>query len=1399
MKKIILLIVASLTFLTAEDVEIKSAGTNYNNGVVIKNSLDSVLVDIDGTGVMSIRGIPTAGATLRLFEAFGNGFSYLQLNPGVSLAENAIWNLSSAGGSGNMFLGFESGNAVLSSGAANLGLGYNAAKALTSGVRNVALGYKALNAGTSANNNITIGYQAGNVLTTGQKNIIIGSDADPSAAAGENQIVIGFESVGTADNQVVLGNSSTTQWVPGSADATDLGSTSAEFDDLFLGDGSVVNLGVDQDVTLTHIADTGVRLNGASQLQFRDATLKVSSSADGQLDVDADAELELVAPIVDIDASTEVNVSSELKVGGKISAGADGSGADVVFYSNTSGDDFTWDASEEKLIITGTNGQDALTVADGNVTVADNVTAAAFIGDGSSLTGLTVSDITGDLTVKGEENNSGTLNLYADEGDDDNDKWRMQIANGGSMTIDSKQSESWSTLLTLGNTGALTVVGDLTVTGDDLTMATNTSGAALIGDGTNFNPVVISGDISVGTNGAAAIGSGVIVNADVSSGAAIADSKLATISTANKVGLAALDIDGGTDIGAAIVDADLFIIDDGAGGTNRKVTASRLKTYAQSGVSSAADDITTGDAVVTIATSSGAVNITPASGSAIVLDGTINVDAGVVTGATSIRSVTQVASTSLQTPLIEYTDGDDAITIADGGGITVAQDATFSGSVKTATIDYTDGDLAMTIADGGAVTTSGNLSVGGSNNELRFYEGSNYVGFEAPALSADKIWALPAADGSSGQFLKTNGSGALSWGSVSATLGNLTDALDKDNSLYLGNDPSSSISTNTAEHNAAFGKTALDAITDGDRNTAIGYDALTSNTEGFDNVALGYQALKTNQTGDRNIAIGRGTLFSNTADYSVAVGHSAMYANTDGTNNTAFGYNALYANTTGDRNIGIGYAALDAADTENDNLAIGYNALGGSIAGGEYNVAIGNHTLDANTEGDNNVAMGHSVLTANTIGINNVAMGFSALTANTVGNNNVALGHSALFSNTGDASWDYEGSDNVAIGSNALYSLTEGYKNIAIGTDAFKDGTTGGNNISIGYQSMENATYPWSNVAIGGQALKGVDGTAMTGGTNTAVGYQALFRNISGGSNTAIGYGNLYNNTTGSTNTAVGYYNMPNNTEGYQNAALGSYSLYNNTTGDYNVALGYYALRYQTTPNHNVGIGYYAGHYNVDGTNNVHVGYRAGYGYSSQSNDGNTSIGAEALESIRTGDNNTAVGFRAGDAHRTGLNNTMIGYQADAATTSTSNSITLGNSSITSLRCATQSISSLSDARDKTNIEDLPIGLGFINTLRPRKFEWDTRDGAKKGITEGGFIAQELQQAEEGNEWLGLVYEENPEKLEASYGKLLPVLVKAVQELSEELETQKKEIAKLRMENKKMSMTRPASAGLGDE
>jgi hypothetical protein len=58
----------------------------------------------------------------------------------------------------------------------------------------------------------------------------------------------------------------------------------------------------------------------------------------------------------------------------------------------------------------------------------------------------------------------------------------------------------------------------------------------------------------------------------------IADTKLGTIGTANKVSLTALNIDGGSDIGEDLTTSDLIIVDDGAGGTNRKAALSRMIT-----------------------------------------------------------------------------------------------------------------------------------------------------------------------------------------------------------------------------------------------------------------------------------------------------------------------------------------------------------------------------------------------------------------------------------------------------------------------------------------------------------------------------------------------------------------------------------------------------------------------------------------------------------------------------------------------------------------------------------------------------------------------------------------------------------------------------------------------------
>ena len=61
---------------------------------------------------------------------------------------------------------------------------------------------------------------------------------------------------------------------------------------------------------------------------------------------------------------------------GTLTVGSDGAGEDVTFHSDTAGDAFVWDSSDEKLTITGTDGQTALDVPDGNVTITDTLTVS---------------------------------------------------------------------------------------------------------------------------------------------------------------------------------------------------------------------------------------------------------------------------------------------------------------------------------------------------------------------------------------------------------------------------------------------------------------------------------------------------------------------------------------------------------------------------------------------------------------------------------------------------------------------------------------------------------------------------------------------------------------------------------------------------------------------------------------------------------------------------------------------------------------------------------------------------------------------------------------------------------------------------------------------------------------
>ena len=191
----------------------------------------------------------------------------------------------------------------------------------------------------------------------------------------------------------------------------------------------------------------------------------------------------------------------------------------------------------------------------------------------------------------------------------------------------------------------------------------------------------------------------------------------ASVST---LALTALDIDGGTDIGAAIVDADLLVIDDGAGGTNRKTAASRIKTYVA--------DVTLTTAAQTNITSVGTLTalqvdnlningntisstagtdllITPLSGQQIVLDGTIIVDAGVVTGATSITSTAFVGNVTGNLAGTVSTATQNSITTATG---LVSVGALNSGSI---TSGFTSIDVGA-----GAISTTGAVTYGSLND-----------------------------------------------------------------------------------------------------------------------------------------------------------------------------------------------------------------------------------------------------------------------------------------------------------------------------------------------------------------------------------------------------------------------------------------------------------------------------------------------------------------------------------------------------------------------------------------------------------------------------------------------------------------------------------------------------------
>jgi trimeric autotransporter adhesin len=374
-----------------------------------------------------------------------------------------------------------------------------------------------------------------------------------------------------------------------------------------------------------------------------------------------------------------------------------------------------------------------------------------------------------------------------------------------------------------------------------------------------------------------------------------------------------------------------------------------------------------------------------------------------------------------------------------------------------------------------------------------------------------------------------------------------------------------------------------------------------------------------------------------------------------------------------------------------------------------------------------------------------------------------------------------------------------GIENTFLGVVSGNFTMTGGSNTALGSGSMFFNSTGFSNTAIGRNSLN----INSTGSYNTASGSHTLYNNQAGWNNTAVGMNSLYYNNS-SSNTAVGSNSLYTNSTGTENTSVGMQSSFWNDWGSYNTALGFKSL-FWNNGNFNTGVGRNSLYSNSTGIENTAVGHGSLYsntvnsgntavGYNSLfANTGwqNTSVGHHSLQLNTTGNYNTAIGYNAGSIVTTGYNLTLIGIDANPTSGTASDQITLGNGFVTSLRCNVQTITSLSDARDKKNITELSLGLDFITKLHPRQFNWDKREWYDDNVSDGsktkeaptaGFIAQELDEVQqtEGADWLNLVLKDNPEKWEATYGNLLPVMVKAIQELKVENDKLKSEIEKMK-------------------
>ena len=733
---------------------------------------------------------------------------------------------------------------------------------------------------------------------------------------------------------------------------------------------------------------------------------------------------------------------------------------------------------------------------------------------------------------------------------------------------------------------------------------------------------------------------------------------------------------------------------------------------------------------------------------------------------------------------------------------------------------------------------AGDLAFNTSGNVLKYYDGSSWEAITAGGITELVQDSSPQLGGNLDlNSSNITGTGAIDiTGNIEA--GNFKqEGTNFTNSLIVGHSTTGTLNSATA--NTGVGIAALESITSGDNNTAVGSQALENLTTGLRNTAIGFFAQNANSTGQHNVSVGHASLASvvggvrntafgyaagnkTTANYNTFIGYgsglntvSGAYNTnlgwtsgdniTSGSGNVIIGSNIDAASATGNRQLAIGgydgsttttwirgdssgnltmpaeiaAVSLDISGDvdvdgtlETDALSIASTAVTSTAAelnilDGVTSTAAELNILDAVSRGSiiyGNSSAATDILTKGSAGTvltsDGTDISWQAASSGggtpaagdlSTGSRNVALAATALDAIQSGAT------DNTGIGYNSLTAVTTGDENTAIGSCAGCSITTGSQNVAIGFTAGKGMSVGRGNIAIGMDTMANTIPYELNG-NNVSIGNFAGHCITSGEGHVMIGHHAGCLQTTGNSNVFIGVEAGRKTTTAINSIAIGKEALLDNTTGT-NLAIGNSALANVTTGNANTAIGNQALYtQNTNINNNTAIGYQAGC-------------------AITTGSENVLIGNETGKNLTTGTNNIIIGREATSSAAGVNHEITLGNSSISTIRSQVTSITALSDRRDKTNIKDLNVGLDFINDLKPVTFDWDARDGSKKGKKEVGFIAQDLDEVQQKyniEENLQIVLKSNPDKLEATQGKLIPILVQAIKDLKKEIDELKK-------------------------